>query len=158
MVETSLLQKEQNEHLKGEVGQARRGTSAGMMRYVFFKTGLLHIHLGGHRLAVLIDSCKLHNNRLYWTCLSHSSVCLLKSDICMYRTFINSQWAPGCLRSLEDKALPQGQMSRSWRGPCGQFVATVCLGCMPGAGKVSGYFVAYPGALLMHWGLSGGAG
>ena len=90
MVETSLLKKEQKEHLKGEVGQAKRGTSAGMMRYGFFKTGLLHIHLGGHRLAVLIDSCKLHNNRLYWTCLSHSSVCLLKSDICMYRTFMNS--------------------------------------------------------------------
>ena len=67
MIETSLLKKEQKEHLKGEVGQAKRGTSTGMTRCGFFKTGLLRIHLGGHGLAVLIDSCKLYNNRLYCT-------------------------------------------------------------------------------------------
>ena len=75
MIETSLLKKEQKEHLKGEVGQAKRGTSTGMTRCGFFKTGLLRIHLGGHGLAVLIDSYKLHNNRLNRTFLSHNSVC-----------------------------------------------------------------------------------
>ena len=70
MVETNLLKKEQKEHLKGEVGQAKRGTGAGMRRCGFFKTGVLWAWI-----TVLIDSCKLHNNRLYWTCLSHNSVC-----------------------------------------------------------------------------------
>ena len=41
MVETNLLKKEQKEHLKGEVGQAKRGTGAGMMSCGFFKTGVL---------------------------------------------------------------------------------------------------------------------
>ena len=31
----------------------------------FFKTGLLCIYLSGCELTVLIDSCKLHNNRLF---------------------------------------------------------------------------------------------
>ena len=37
--------------------------------------GLLYIHLNGCRLRVLIDSCKLYNNRLYCACHSHNSVC-----------------------------------------------------------------------------------
>ena len=35
------------------------------MRYRVFKRGLLLIHLGGHRLIVLIDNYKWQNNRLY---------------------------------------------------------------------------------------------
>jgi hypothetical protein len=46
-----------------------------------FKKGLLHIHLGGHRLAVLIDSCKLHNSIQYCSYLSIIQYVLLK---CMY--------------------------------------------------------------------------
>lgn len=37
---TSLLRKEQKEHLKEEVGKAKKGTGAGMMRYgVFSRQG-----------------------------------------------------------------------------------------------------------------------
>ena len=43
----SLLKKEQKGHIKREVGQAKRGTGAGMVMYGVFKTGLLHTHLGG---------------------------------------------------------------------------------------------------------------
>lgn len=46
-----------------------------------FKKGLLHIHLRGHRLAVLIDSCKLHNSIQYCSHLSIIQYVLLK---CMY--------------------------------------------------------------------------
>ena len=48
--------------IKGEVGQDKKGIGTGMMRYGVFKTGHLDIHLGGRRLTVLIDICKLHNN------------------------------------------------------------------------------------------------
>ena len=71
---TSLLKKEHKEHLKEEVGHTKRGNGTRMMRHCIFKTGLLHIHLGGCGLTVLIDSCKLHKNKLYCTCLSHNSV------------------------------------------------------------------------------------
>ena len=37
---TNLLRKEQKEHLKEEVGKAKKGTGAGMMRYgVFSRQG-----------------------------------------------------------------------------------------------------------------------
>ena len=32
-------------------------------------------------LTVLIDSCKLHNNRLYYSCFSHNSVCYNQMSI-----------------------------------------------------------------------------
>ena len=48
-----------------------------------FKTGLLHIHLDGRGLTVLIDSCKLHKNRLSCTCLSHDLVYYNQMSICM---------------------------------------------------------------------------
>ena len=56
---SSAKQKEQKEHFKGEVEQAKRGTGARMKRYRVFKTGLLHFYLGRCGLTVLIDSCKL---------------------------------------------------------------------------------------------------
>ena len=80
---TSLLEKEHKEHLKGEVGHAKRGNGTRMMRYCIFKTGLLHIHLGGCGLTTLINSCKLHKNRLYCTCLSHNSVCYNQMCVCI---------------------------------------------------------------------------
>ena len=52
-----LLKKEQKEYLKGEVGQVKRGTGAAMMIYRVFQAELLCIHLSGHGLTVLIDSC-----------------------------------------------------------------------------------------------------
>ena len=64
MAKTSFLSKEQKEHHKGEVGQAKRGTCHQMMSYGSFEDRLLHIRLAGYRLTGLIDSCKLHNNRL----------------------------------------------------------------------------------------------
>ena len=47
-----------------------------------FKTGL-YIHLGRRGLAVLIDSCKLHNSRLYCTYISHNSVCYNQMYVCI---------------------------------------------------------------------------
>ena len=37
MAKTSLLMKEQNKHLKGEVGQVKRGTGPRMMKYGSFQ-------------------------------------------------------------------------------------------------------------------------
>ena len=78
-----FLKKEEKEHLKGEVSQAKRGMGARMMRYRIFKIGLLHIHLGGCGLTVFIDSCKLCNNWLYCACLSHNSVCYNQMYVCI---------------------------------------------------------------------------
>ena len=75
MSKTSVLKKEQEEHFKIEVGQTKRGTGPGWMRYGVFKTGLLHVHLGWCGLMVLIDSFRLHTNRLYFASLTHNSVC-----------------------------------------------------------------------------------
>ena len=72
MAKITLLKKE---HLKGKVSRATRVTGARMMSYGVFKTELLYIHLGGHRLTVLIDSCNFYSNMLYCTCLSNNSVC-----------------------------------------------------------------------------------
>ena len=46
-------------------------------------TGLLHIHIGGCELTDLIDSCKLHNNRLQCACLSHNVVCYNQMYVCI---------------------------------------------------------------------------
>ena len=46
MTKTSLLKKEQKEHFRGEVEQAKRGTGAGIMWYRVFQDRVLHIHLG----------------------------------------------------------------------------------------------------------------
>ena len=83
MGKISLLKNEEKEHNKGEVGQASRGTGAGMVMYGVFKTGLLHTHLGGRGLTVLIDSCKLHSNRLCCACLSHNPVYYNQMDACI---------------------------------------------------------------------------
>lgn len=48
----------------GEVGQAKRGSGPRMASTGFSRQGLLHIHLGGCGVTVLIDSYKLHNNSL----------------------------------------------------------------------------------------------
>ena len=48
-----------------------------------FKIGIICIHLSGPRLRVLINSCKLHNNRLYCTCFSHNSVCCNQLCTCI---------------------------------------------------------------------------
>ena len=48
-----------------------------------FKRGIIHIHLSGPGLRVLIDSCKLHNNRLYYTGFPHNSVCYNQMCTCI---------------------------------------------------------------------------
>ena len=84
MAKLSFLRKDQKEHLKGEVGQAKRGTGPEMMKYQGLKmAGCLDIYLGGHELTILIDSCKLHTNRFYCAYLSHNSVCYNKTYVCL---------------------------------------------------------------------------
>ena len=61
--------------------QGRHGSQSDEPRV--FKTGLLHIHVGRCELTVLIDSCKLQNNRLYCLCLSHNPVCYNQMYVCM---------------------------------------------------------------------------
>ena len=75
MAKITLLKKEQKEYLKGKVSQAMRVTGVRMMRYGVFRMKLSYIHLGGHGLTVLIDSCNFYNNMLYCICLSNNSVC-----------------------------------------------------------------------------------
>ena len=77
MTKISLLRKEQKEHLKVKAGQAKRG-SVGV-----FKIGLLHNHLSGCGLTILIDNYKLQNNRLSCVCLSHNSVCYSQMYVCI---------------------------------------------------------------------------
>lgn len=80
---TSLSKKEQKEHQGwGGPGQEKHWRWNDKVRRVF-KTGLLYIHLGGHGLAVLIDICKLHNSMLYYTYLSHNSVCYNQIYVCI---------------------------------------------------------------------------
>ena len=96
MVKSNLLKKE---HLKEEVGQAKRGTGTRLIEKRTERTPqksvgpslerhwhwndelwgvlngrLLHIHLDRYVLTVLIDSCKLHNNRLYYIRLFYNSI------------------------------------------------------------------------------------
>ena len=40
-------------------------------------------YIVGHGLIVLIDSCKLHSNRLYCACLSHNSICYNQMYVCI---------------------------------------------------------------------------
>ena len=77
MTKTSLLRKEQKEHLKGETGHAKRGSIG------IFKTGLLYNHLGGCGLTILIDNYKLQNKRLPCACLSHNSDCYNQMCVCI---------------------------------------------------------------------------
>lgn len=58
-----------------------------------FKRGIIHIHLSGPGLRVLIDSCKLHKNRLSCTCLSHDLVYYNQMSICMEYLW-TSNWLP----------------------------------------------------------------
>ena len=69
--------KERTEHLKWEMEPSPE-KHTGMMRYGLFKTGLLLIHLGGHRLIVLIDSRKWHNR------LSSARLPIVQSVIIRY--------------------------------------------------------------------------
>ena len=75
--------KEQKEHLKGDVSQAKRVTGTRMVMHEVVKTGLLYNHLGGCGLAILIDNYKLQNNRLSCACLSHNSVCYNQMCVCI---------------------------------------------------------------------------
>ena len=65
------------------MGQDKRDTGAGIMNFGVFKTGLLHIHLGGSGLTVLNDSCDLLNNRLYCIYIFHK-------QIYVYREYLES--------------------------------------------------------------------
>lgn len=71
--------------LQGRGGPSQEGLlvpECGKVWGFFFKTRLLHFHLGGHGLTVLIDVCKLHNS-LYCTCLCHNSVCYTQMYVCV---------------------------------------------------------------------------
>ena len=63
MTKISLLKKEQKEHFKGEVEQAKRGTGAGMMWYRVFQDRVFAY--SSRQMTVLIDRYKLCNSRLY---------------------------------------------------------------------------------------------
>ena len=73
-----------------------------------FKTGLLHIHLGGCELAVLIDSYKLYNSMLLYIIYYILYIC-----IAHIFPIIQSDIGSSCIRSLEDTAVHQGQVSRN---------------------------------------------
>ena len=62
MAKASLLRTERIPQGRGGPSQERQWPQSGEVP-VFFKAGLLHIHLGWCGLMVLIDSYKLHNNR-----------------------------------------------------------------------------------------------
>ena len=83
MAKTSLLKKAQEEHLKGEVGPAQRGTGPIRLRYRGFQDRTLYSDLNGHGLTVLTDSYKLHNNRLYCACLYHNPDCYNQTYVCI---------------------------------------------------------------------------
>ena len=51
MAKTSLLKKAQEEHLKGEVGPAQRGTGPLRLRSRGFQDRTLYSHLNGHGLT-----------------------------------------------------------------------------------------------------------
>ena len=85
-----------------------------------FKTGLLHIHLGGCELAVLIDSYKLYNSMLLYIIYYILYICYIYiytyiCYICIAHIFpiIQSDIGSSCIRSLEDTAVHQGQVSRN---------------------------------------------
>ena len=82
VAETSLLKKKKM-HISRE-SSAKPGEALVLECWSkgVFKTGVLHIHLGRHGLTVLIDNCKLHNNRLSCACLFHNSVCYNQMYVC----------------------------------------------------------------------------
>lgn len=66
MAKASLLRTERTPQWRGGPSQDRQWPQNGEV-LGFFKTGVLHIHIGGRGLMVLIDTYKLHNNSLYCT-------------------------------------------------------------------------------------------
>ena len=66
--------KNQKEHLKREVDQAKRGTSSGMMRYGVFQDRKSTYSSRWRCTDILIDTCKFHNNRFYWTCVCSNQI------------------------------------------------------------------------------------
>ena len=81
----SFLKKE---HLKWDVGQDKRDTGAGIMNFGVFKTGLLHIHLGGSGLTVLNDSCDLLNNRLYCIYIFHKQIYVYREYLWIFNRLL----------------------------------------------------------------------
>ena len=63
---------ERTEKTPQRSGKTKKGTALEWWGMGFFKSGLLCIHLGRRGLTFLIDSCRLHNNRLYCACLPHT--------------------------------------------------------------------------------------
>ena len=70
-------------------GQSGKGVCLGTC-----KIGLLHIHLDGCRPRLLIDSCKLHNTRLYCACLYHNSVCYNQIYVGNIYELLKGSWLP----------------------------------------------------------------
>ena len=81
----SLLKKE---HLKWDVAQANRDTDARIMIFGVFKTGLLHIHLGGRGLTILIDSWDLLNNRLYCIYIFHKQIYVYREYLWIFNRLL----------------------------------------------------------------------
>lgn len=64
MLQKQVIIKERTEGTsQGEVGQARKALVLERRGRGISRQDFLHIHLGGCGLTVLMDSCKLHNNR-----------------------------------------------------------------------------------------------
>ena len=148
-----LLKKEQKGHVKGEMGQAKRGTGTGMMRYGCVQTGLLHMYLVGHGLIDLIGSCKLCNNRLECTCLSHNSVCY--NQMCVRIEYL---WTLNGLLATQDHLKTQLCIKDAcaWIGEATVVSLIHCV--VPRVHRQNwnspfGYFVAYLWALLCHIGV-----
>ena len=73
---------------------------------ILFKKVILHIHLGGHGLTVLTDSCKLHNNRLYCACLCHNSVCYNQMYTCIEYLLTLNKLLPTNVRLVKAMVFP----------------------------------------------------
>ena len=147
------LHKREQEDLKGEMGQAKRGTGTGMMRYGCVQTGLLHVYLGGRGLMDLIDSCKLCNNRLECTCLSHNSVCY--NQMCVRIEYL---WTLNGLLATQGHLKTQLCIKDAcaWIGEATVVSLIHCV--VPRVHRQNwnspfGYFVAYLWAVLCHIGV-----
>ena len=105
------------------------------------KIGLLHIHLGGCGLRLLIDSCELHNTRHCCACLSHNLVCYNQIYVTNIYELLMGSWLPkvtwGHCWELREYVL---ELENLW---------LVCIHCVPralatGVEKVSlVIFIAY---------------
>ena len=149
MAKKSLLRKEQKEHLKGEWARPKEALAPEWWDTGVFKTRVLHIHLGGRGLTVFIDSSKLHNTRLYCTCLFQNSVCYNQMYICIECLW--TLWGHSCA-------------SRAHVWELEKPLWLVCIHCVPRAHALEletwkslcGYFVAYlwafPWPLGRVWG------